>query len=147
MNAKIKVWKPLDDLDLRFSFFYIEKEKIHPPHDRWLIFHWILVPSSETCCDNNPGWLYEPTRLYHYPTLQRKKCMDQPKDPAKKQKKKKTQTPPPPQKKTEKKLEGGGVYLCESFLGESACWRAFIGKRLVRRGLQQQYIMRCSNSV
>ena len=88
VNAKIKVWKPLDDLDLRFSFFYIEKEKIHPPHDRWLIFHWILVPSSETCRDNNPGWLYKPTRLYHYPTLQRKNVWTNPRT---QQKKKKTE--------------------------------------------------------
>ena len=103
----------------------------------------------KTCSDNNPGWLYEPTRLYHYPTLQRKKCMDQPKDPAKEKKKQQKKKKKKKEKKKKKNFGGGGggVYLCESSLGESACWRAFIGKRLVRRGLQQQYIMRCSNSV
>ena len=40
-----------------------------------------------------------------------------------------------------------GSYLCESSLGGSACWRAFIGKRLVRRGLEHHNILVCSNSV
>ena len=68
--------------------------------------------------------------------------------------------PPPPKKKNnkkknkkkKKKKDPGkkrkkGSYLCESSLGGLACWRAFIGKRLVRRGLQQQYLIRCSNLV
>ena len=52
--------------------------------DLYFIEYWYHL--VKTCSDNNPGWLYEPTRLYHYPTLQRKKCMDQPKDPAKEKK-------------------------------------------------------------
>ena len=74
-------------------------------------------------------------------------------------KKRPSQTPPPPkkkkkkkkkkknkkekktrEKKKEKKRKKRGNYLCESSLGGLACWRAFIWKRLVRRGLQQQYL-------
>ena len=101
VNATIKVWKPLDDLDLRFSFFLDRKRENSSPQmtdDLYFIEYWYHL--VKTCSDNNPGWLYEPTRLYHYPTLQRKKCMDQPKDPAKEKKNNK--------KKKKKKLGGGG---------------------------------------
>ena len=66
--------------------------------DLYFIEYWYHL--VKTCSDNNPGWLYEPTRLYHYPTLQRKKCMDQPKDPAMKKK-----------KYNRKKIGGGGSIL------------------------------------
>ena len=116
------------------------------PPPKILISHGLPVLSG-----SNPQVVRTPPREYHYPT---------PPPPPKKKKKKKKEAisdlPPPqktkqnknkdPEKKWKKKKKRGN-YLCESSLGGPACWRAFIGKRLVRRGLQQQYLMRFSNLV
>ena len=68
--------------------------------DLYFIEYWYHL--VKTCSDNNPGWLYEPTRLYHYPTLQRKKRYGPTQGPSKEKKKKKKK------KKNRKKNWGGG---------------------------------------
>ena len=112
------------------------------PLPKLLISHGLPVLSG-----SNPQVVRKPPREYHYPPPppQKKK--------KKKKKKSKEQTSPAPHKKKgprekmKKKKKKRGSYLCESSLGGPACWRAFMGKRLVRRGLQQQYLMRFSNLV
>ena len=109
------------------------------PLPKLLISHGLPVLSG-----SNPQVVRKPPREYHYPPPPPKK---------KKKKKSKEQTSPAPHKKKgprekmKKKKKKRGSYLCESSLGGPACWRAFMGKRLVRRGLQQQYLMRFSNLV
>ena len=111
------------------------------PLPKLLISHGLPVLSG-----SNPQVVRKPPREYHYPP-------PPPKKKKKKKKKSKEQTSPAPHKKKgprekmKKKKKKRGSYLCESSLGGPACWRAFMGKRLVRRGLQQQYLMRFSNLV
>ena len=112
------------------------------PLPKLLISHGLPVLSG-----SNPQVVRKPPREYHYPPP--------PPQKKKKKKKKRVKNRPPqpptkkkdPEKKWKKKKKKRGSYLCESSLGGPACWRAFMGKRLVRRGLQQQYLMRFSNLV
>ena len=110
-----------------------------PFPQKLLISHWLPVlsgsnPKVAPCI--HPGRTGTPNHTRK--KQQKEKTLpDLPPHPKKKKKKKKKEK----EKKTrEKKRKKRGNYLCESSLGGLACWRAFIGKRLVRRGLQQQYL-------
>ena len=111
-----------------------------------LLLHWksnniVPFPKNYSSLIDYQYYLVVTLKWHMYPPREYR----DPQPPRKKQQKEKT---PPPQKKKKKKKKGQerkkkkkrGSYLCESSLGGLACWRAFIGKRLVRRGLQQQYL-------
>ena len=108
-----------------------------PP--KLLISHWLPVLSG-----SNPEVAYVTTQgvpLPPYPPPPKKV------DPPTTSQKKKEENGQGPEVKKEIKKEKKRTYLCESSLGGPACWRAFIRKRLVRHGLQQQYLMRFSDLV
>ena len=120
VNGKIKVWKGIWWSGCYFRCCYIERVMLVWFPNKFL--HWIpVLPSS------SPG---NPTTPMSRPTQ----------DPAGKKNKLKKE------KLNLKKMEWES-YLCVSSLGGWACWRAFSGKRLVRRGLQQQNILGWLNSV
>ena len=114
-----------------------KSNNVCPFPQKLLISHWLPVLSG-----SNPEMAHVSTQGVPGPPTPKKKNNQKEKNlPA--------TTPPPKKKKKKRKKKKGqerkkkkkrGSYLCESSLGGLACWRAFIGKRLVRRGLQQQYL-------